>query len=71
MSAVVPVKTALIGSGAISGIYLKNLTGTFHITNMVGCSDIIPERSKTRAEEFNIRQMTNEEILNDTEIKVV
>jgi len=71
MSAVKPIKAALIGSGAISGIYLKNLTKTFHITDLVGCSDIIPERSKARAEEFNIRQMTNEEIFNDPEIKIV
>ena len=71
MSRVQPIKTALIGAGTISGIYLKNLTETFHITDMVGCSDIIPERSKIRAEEFNIRQMTNEEILKDPEIKIV
>ena len=71
MSQVKPMKTALIGSGAISGIYLKNLSQTFHITDLVGCSDIIPERSKARAEEFGIRQMTNEEILQDPEIKIV
>ncbi len=71
MSAVKPIKTALIGSGEISGIYLKNLTQTFLITDMVGCSDIIPERSKKRAEEYGIRQMTNEEILKDPEIKIV
>lgn len=65
------IKAALIGSGAISGIYLKNLTQTFHIIDMVGCSDIIPERSKARAEAFGIRQMTNEEILSDPEIKIV
>ena len=71
MSGVQSIKTALIGAGAISGIYLKNLTGTYHITDMIGCSDIIPERSKARAEEFGICQMTNEEILSDPEIKIV
>lgn len=65
------VKAALIGSGAISGIYLKNLTEVFHVIDMVGCSDIIPERSAARAEEFGIRQMTNEEILNDSSIEIV
>lgn len=71
MSQVQPIKAALIGSGAISGIYLKNLVQTFHVIDLVGCSDIIDERSKARAEEFGIRQMTNEEILSNPEIEIV
>jgi len=66
-----PVKVALIGSGAISYTYLKTLSGGFNIVELVGCSDIIPERSKARAETFGIRQMTNEEILNDPDIEIV
>lgn len=66
-----PVKVAVIGCGMISGIYLKNLKEMFNITDLVGCSDIIPERSKARAEEFGIKQMTNEQILQDPEISVV
>jgi len=66
-----PVKVGLIGSGAISGTYLNNMTNKFAILEVVGCSDIIPERSAKRAEEFKIRQMTNEEILSDPEIKIV
>ena len=67
-----PVKVALIGSGNISYTYLNTLcNGGFNIIEVVGCSDIIPERSKARAELFGIRQMTNEEILNDPEIEIV
>jgi len=66
-----PIKVALIGSGAISHTYLKNMINRFSILEVVGCSDIIPERSKKRAEEFNIRDMTNEEILNDPEIQII
>jgi predicted dehydrogenase len=67
-----PVKAALIGSGAISYIYLKTLvTGGFSIIDVVGCSDLIPERAAARAEFFGIRAMTNEEILNDPEIEIV
>ncbi len=67
-----PVKVALIGSGNISYTYLNTLVnGGFHIVDVVGCSDLIPERSKARAELFGIRQMTNEEILNDPEIEIV
>lgn len=66
-----PVKVGLIGSGAISWTYLNNMINRFGILEVVGCSDIIPERSAKRAEEFKIRNMTNEEILNDPEIKIV
>jgi predicted dehydrogenase len=67
----VPYKVALIGAGAISYTYLDNMCNRFDILDVVGCSDIIPERSKARAEEFGIRQMTNEEILADPEISIV
>ncbi|MCL2421402.1 MAG: Gfo/Idh/MocA family oxidoreductase [Defluviitaleaceae bacterium] len=67
-----PVKVALIGSGNISYTYLNTLVnGNFSIVDMVGCSDLIPERSKARAALFGIRQMTNEEILSDPEIEIV
>ena len=42
------MKTALIGSGMISGIYLKNMKEQFDILELVGCSDIRPERSGQR-----------------------
>ncbi len=67
-----PVKAALIGSGNISYTYLNTLVnGGFNIIDMVGCSDLIPEKSKARAELFGIRQLTNEQILNDPEIEIV
>lgn len=65
------MKTALIGSGMISGIYLENMKNRYKILDLVGCSDIIPDRSKKRAEEFGIKQMTNEEIFADPEIEMV
>lgn len=66
-----PVKVGLIGSGEISWTYLTNMTNLFEILEVKGCSDIIPERSANRAKEFNIRNMTNEEILNDPEIQII
>ena len=66
-----PLKVGLIGSGEISYTYLTNMINLFEILEIVGCSDIIPERSANRAKEFNIRDMTNEEILNDPEIQIV
>src|SRR5690554_3578352 len=71
MARVAPVKVGLIGSGAISKSYLSSMINNFSILDVVGCSDIIPERSKNRAEEFGIEQLTNEEILNNPEIEIV
>ncbi len=71
MAAPKKVKVALIGSGAISRTYLENMCDVFSILDVVGCSDIIAGRSAQRAEEFGIRQMTNEEIWNDPTIEIV
>lgn len=66
-----PVKTALIGSGVISGTYLHNCCNRLKILDIVGCSDIKPERSSARASEFGIKKMTNEEIFEDPKIELV
>lgn len=66
-----PVKAAVIGCGMISDIYLTNLTTRFRAVEVVGCADIKPARAKAKAEKYNIRQMTNEEIYNDPEIALV
>ncbi len=64
------VKTALIGCGMISEIYLKNLS-KLDIIDLVGCSDLKPERAEQRAKEYGIKKMTNEEIFADAEIELV
>ncbi len=63
-------KTALIGCGMISEIYLTNLT-KLDIIDLVGCSDIIDSRAEKRAEQFKIKKMTNEEIFSDPEIEFI
>ena len=37
-----PVRVAMIGVGAISGIYLQNLTETFREVELIGVCDLIP-----------------------------
>ena len=71
MSEFKPVKTAVIGCGVISGTYLPNCVKRFDILDVVGCADIIPERSARRAEENGIRQMTCEEVYSDPEIELI
>ena len=44
-----PVKVAMIGVGAISGIYLQNITHTFREAELVGVCDLIPERAQKGA----------------------
>ncbi len=53
-----PVRTAVIGCGMISKIYLENCVRQFHVLDVVGVSDLVPERSAARAAEFGVRQMT-------------
>ena len=65
------VKTAVIGCGMISDVYMQNLKEKFSIIDFVGCSDIVSEKSKKQAEKYGVKQMTNEEILNDPEIELV
>ena len=71
MAKIEKVKIAVVGCGMISGIYLKNMTSAFEILDVVGCCDIIKERMERRATEFNIRQMSIEEILSDKSIELV
>ena len=66
-----PVKTAVIGCGMISDIYLENLKNKFYIIDLVGCADIVDEKAQMQAEKYGIKKMTNEEILNDPEIELV
>jgi len=66
-----PVKAAVIGCGVISDHYLSNLCNYFMITEVVGCSDLIPSLSAAKAQKYGIRQMTNEEIFSDPEIEIV
>ena len=66
-----PVKTAVIGCGMISDIYLKNMVEGFQILDVVGCSDLIAGRAREKAEKYGIRAMTNEEIFADPDIELV
>ncbi len=60
-----PVKAGLIGSGIISWTYLDNMVNRFESVEVVGCSDLIPERRPPARRNSGIRQMTNQEIYDD------
>jgi len=66
-----PVKVGLVGCGFISRIYLEN-SKIFQSFDVVACSDLIPERSKERAEEFGIPKVCSTTvIMEDPEVEIV
>ncbi len=65
------VKTAVIGCGMISDIYLENATTQFSILDVVGCSDIQPEKASKTAKKYEIKALSMEEILEDPSIEMV
>ncbi|NMO94568.1 Gfo/Idh/MocA family protein [Paenibacillus lemnae] len=65
------MKTGIIGCGNISGIYFQNLKDSQWV-EVVACADLVPERAKERADEYNIPYVyTVEELLASPEIELV
>lgn len=65
------IKIGIIGCGNISGIYLKNCTSAFENIEVKACADILPERAKAKAGEYDIGVCSIEELLADPEIGIV
>lgn len=65
------IKTAVIGCGVVSEVYMTNLKSRFRVIDLVACSDLDTARMKERAEQFQIKAMTSEEIFADPEIELV
>ena len=67
------IKVGMIGVGAISGIYLKNLTNMFKEIEIIGICDLIPELAKKAQEEYKIPKIyaTHKDLLADKEVDIV
>ena len=66
------VKVAMIGVGAISGIYLENLTKKFHELELIGVCDLIPERSQKASEKYGVKVYGDMyEAFADPEVEIV
>ncbi|RED55522.1 Gfo/Idh/MocA family protein [Cohnella lupini] len=67
------VKVGVVGTGQISGIYLKNATESFDgILEVKAVADVVPELARKRAEQFGIANaITVDELLDDPEIEIV
>ncbi len=66
-----PVKTAIIGCGAISDAYLSTMIHKFKILDVVGCCDRNPEKAQAKAQKYGIQALSLEELLTDTSIEIV
>ena len=71
MPACKPVKTAVIGCGAISDIYLTNMTRLFSTTEVAACAASHRENAEKKAAQFGIRAASADELFDDPEIEMI
>lgn len=67
------VKIGILGLGAISGIYLKNLSSVFRNVEILAIYDLIEEKAEKVQEEYHIPKVykSMEEMLDDPKIEIV
>ena len=65
------MKVGVIGCGNIADIYFKNSKQYFNNFEIVACADIKEEASKSFAEKYNVRQLSVEDMLADSEIEFI
>jgi predicted dehydrogenase len=67
------VNIGMVGVGAISGIYLQNLTNLFKEVKLVAVCDLIKERAVNAQQKYNIPKLydTMYEMFDDPEIDII
>lgn len=65
------IKIGIVGCGNISDIYLKNCTEIFDNLEVVGCADLIIERAREKAEKYNIKAYSVQELINHEDIEII
>lgn len=65
------VRTAVVGCGAISDIYLTNMMKKYSTLEVVSCAAAHLESAQKKAKEYGIRACTYDEILADDSIELV
>jgi predicted dehydrogenase len=66
-------KIGLVGCGAISGIYLQNITKVFKGVEFAGACDLIGERADKAVEEYGLPRKYNDmhELFSDPDVDIV
>ena len=65
------IKTAIVGCGMISYIYIKNFQDLFSVIDLVGICDNFAQNAEEKSRLFHVPVMTMEEIEADPEIRLV
>ena len=67
------VNVAMIGVGAISGIYLQNLTKLFKEVNLLGVCDLVRERAEKAQQDYGIEKIydTMHDAFADPDVDVI
>lgn len=68
-----PINIAMIGVGAISGIYLENITKTFHEIKLLGVCDLIRERAEKAKADYDVPKIYDkmEDAFADPEVDII
>ena len=66
-----PVKTAVIGCGAISDIYLTNMTTNYAYLDVTACCASHRESAEKKATQYGLRPASTQEILSDPEVELI
>ena len=67
------VKIAMIGTGDISGNYLKNITETFHEIELTGVCDLVREKAEAAAKKWNVSRIYKDmyEAFDDPQVDII
>ncbi len=67
------IGVGFVGTGDISGIYLKNLTTVFREIEIVGVCDLVREKAERAAEKYGITKIYSDmyELFNDPKVDIV
>jgi predicted dehydrogenase len=67
------IKVAMIGVGAISGIYLENITNVFKEIELIGVCDLVRERAVNAQEKYRIKKLyeTMQDAFADEEVDII
>ncbi len=65
------MKVGVIGAGAISDIYLKNMIHRFSALEVVGIASAGMDSARKKAEEYHLRACTVDEMVADPEIEMI
>ena len=72
MSEIKKMKTAIVGCGMISDIYIRNLSCLFNIIDLVAISNRSLGKAKEKADQFGIEKVLSiDEVADDPEIELV